>query len=328
VTTPDVRVGIVTWNTAELLDACLAALPAALEGLTTEVVVVDNASRDGCAEVAARHPGVRVIRNTENVGYARAMNQGLAESTAPVLLALNPDTVPPPGSLATLVTRLHEHPEAGVVVPRLVGVDRELQHSCYRFPSIAVALVVGLVPPRAQRSWIGRRWWLEGAAPHDERGPVDWAIGAVHVIRASALADQPPYSDRWFMYVEDLELCWRLRQQGLATRLEGDVAVVHVGNASGAQRWGGARARRYWLATYDFVTVARGPRYARALAAVNAVVVAGLTVVYRAGGRLPGPAGSRRREIASDLRATLGAHLEVVRRGAPAGGEPPDDQGA
>jgi GT2 family glycosyltransferase len=325
----DVRVGIVSWNTAALLDACLSALPEALGGLDAEIVVVDNDSADGSAAVASAHPGVRVVANDTNVGYARAMNQALAGTSAPTLIALNPDTVPPPGSLATLVARLAAQPDAAIVVPRLLDVDGALQPSCQRFPSIAVALAVALLPPRAKRSAIGAHWWLEGSVDHRQRVPVDWAIGAVHVIRASALCGEPPYNERWFMYVEDIELCWRLRRRGMQTRLEGDVAVTHVGNASGAQAWGGDRARRFWIATYDFLTSARGARYARTLAAVNAVAVVWLAAAYRAAALLPGPRRAMRLAISRDLRAALPAHLAVARRGAPPGGLPgPGDQPA
>jgi GT2 family glycosyltransferase len=301
----DVRVGIVSWNTADLLDRCLVALPAALGGLEAEVVVVDNDSSDGSADRAAGHPGVRVVRNDANVGYARAMNQALAGSDAPVLVALNPDTEPPPGSLATLVRRLHDHPDTAVVVPRLVGGDGRLQHSVYRFPTAAGAAVVCFAPARWQRGRLGRRWWLEGAAPHDESGPVDWAIGAVHVVRAAAVDPSAVYSERWFMYVEDIELCWRVRQHGWRVRLEADVSVPHVGNAAGEQAWGTGRERRYWAASYDFQRLARGPVRARAWAVVNTLGVVYRLVVSALGGR---------RQQARDLARVLPVHATAVVR--------------
>ena len=100
-TAPDVRVGIVSWNTAALLDRCLSALPAALGGLRAEVIVVDNASADDSVNVARGHAGVRVELQSENLGYARGMNLALAGSTAPVLLALNPDTEAAPSAGCT-----------------------------------------------------------------------------------------------------------------------------------------------------------------------------------------------------------------------------------
>jgi N-acetylglucosaminyl-diphospho-decaprenol L-rhamnosyltransferase len=312
----EVRVGIVSWNTADLLGRCLDLLPAALGDLDAEVVVVDNASQDGSAEVGDARQGVRVIRNADNVGYARAMNQALAGSSATTLIALNPDTLPPSGSLSALVAYLDARPEVGLVAPRLVEADGAWQHSVYRFPSIRVALLVSFLPVRLQRGWIGRRWWLEAAAPHAGAGDIDWAIGAVHVIRAAAVGPEV-YSERWFMYVEDLELCWRLRSTGWRVHLDPDVAVPHVGNASGSQAWGDTRAQRYWGASYDFDQSTRGPAHTRAWAAVNTAGVAARLAVSAIGSVRQGEDGARRRRVAAELRRILPVHLGVVFRGPP-----------
>jgi N-acetylglucosaminyl-diphospho-decaprenol L-rhamnosyltransferase len=308
---PDVRVGIVSWNTAGLLDRCLAALPEALGELDAEVVVVDNASDDDSAGVV-RARGVTLVENPVNEGYARAMNQALDGTGAPVLIALNPDTAPPPGSLAALVARLHEHPSVGVLVPRLVDDDGRLQHSAYRFPSPSVAAVVSFVPPRWQRGAIGRRWWLEGGAPHDQSETVDWAIGAVHVLRRAALDGRPPYSERWFMYAEDIEVCWRLGQRGWSTMLAADITIPHHGNAAGAQAWGSTRSTRYWAATYDLYAGMHGALAARWLAMVN---VAGVTyhLVGNALGSLPRTgARTNRQAAARDLARILPLHARAL----------------
>ncbi len=234
----DVRVGIVSWQTAELLDRCLAALPAALDSLAAEVVVVDNASTDGSAEVARAH-GARVIVNRDNVGYSRAMNQALAGADAPFLICLNPDTVALPRSLALLVRTLSANPSLGLVAPRLLNPDGTLQPSVHRFSSIRLALVMGLVPMRLRRGPVGARFWLEGYAPHDRASAIDWAIGAVHVMRRAALTDPDhPYSERTFMYTEDMDLCWRLREDGWGVCLEPAAEVIHSGNAAGSQAFG------------------------------------------------------------------------------------------
>jgi GT2 family glycosyltransferase len=281
VTRPRVRLGIVSWNTAELLDECLAALPEALRGIDAEVVVVDNASTDGSADAAARHAGVRVVRNADNEGYARAMNRALAGTDADVLVALNPDTVPGPGSLTELVTRLLSEPDVALVVPRLRNLDGSVQHSVYRFPSLAVASAVGLLPAALHGGRVGRRFCLEGHTPHDTPSDIDWAIGAVHVLRRDALGGDLPYSERWFMYVEDLDLCWRLHGRGWRIRFEPSVDIVHVGNAAGAQAWGERRTAHWLDATYDWYAVERGPRAARVWGAVNAVGVAAKLVGTR-----------------------------------------------
>lgn len=292
--TPDVRVGIVTWNSADLLDRCLRALPGALAPLHAEIVVVDNASTDDVDAVMANHPGVRFVRNGTNVGYGRAMNQALAGTDASVLIALNPDTEAPPGSLARLVDVLRGNQHAALVVPRLVNPDGTLQHSVYRFPSPAVSAAApwsGL----AGNSRLGRRLWLLGAAPHDTSCEIDWAVGAVHCIRAVAVDSDAPYSERWFMYVEDLDLCWRLRSAGWRVWFESGVDVVHVGNASGAQAWGPRRTARWLDATYDWYALVHGRLAARWLALISALSVAGRLA-------LPTVRGADRREQFQWLR--------------------------
>jgi GT2 family glycosyltransferase len=302
----DVRLAIVSWNTADLLGRCLDALPAALGALDAEVIVVDNASTDGSAEVAAARPGVRVMRNDSNIGYARAMNQGLAGSDAPVLIALNPDTEPPPGSLQSLVETLRRHPSAGLVAPRLLNADGTVQHSVYRFPSLAVAFAVGL--PKGLHRAVGRRFWLEGHAPHDQAGPVDWAIGAVHCIRAEALPSPQPYDERSFMYVEDMDLCWRLHQAGWQVWFEPAVAIPHVANAAGAQAWGDDRTARWLHPTYQWYARTRGRFAARSWAAVNAGVLVVKLVFARAGLLLRLPRRHARAVWAAELRRWLGLH--------------------
>lgn len=281
-----VRVGIVSWNTAGLLDRCLGALPAALSRYPAEIVVVDNASGDGSGAVARSRPGVTLVQNDANQGYARAMNQALTGSSAAVLIALNPDTEPPPGSLDTLVSALMSDPAVGLVAPRLVNPDGSTQHSVYRFPSPAVAAAVCFVPQRWHHGGMGPRFWLEGSSPHDRTSDIDWAIGAVHVIRAEALGGRRPYDERWFMYVEDLELCWRLAAGGWRRRFLADVSVPHVGNAAGAQAWGDGRTRRWLVATYDWYQRDVGRTAVRIWALVNTLGVLFRVAVLVLGGVL------------------------------------------
>ncbi len=308
-----VRVGIVSWNTELLLTRCLAALPAALAGTDAEVVVVDNASTDASAAAAARSAGVRVLRNATNVGYAAAMNQALAGSEVDVLIALNPDTEPAPGSLGTLARRLFEDERLGLVAPRLRNVDGTLQHSVYVFPSPRQAAMVCFTPPPLLRRGLGERWWLEGYSRHDRPADIDWAIGAVHVIRAEALDGRPPYDERSFMYAEDLDLCWQLAQRGWRRRFEADVEVLHVGNASGAQAWGDGRTSRWLAASYDWYQSVHGRRAVSWWAAVN---TAGATtrLALLAAARLAGrpEAGPPARALAR----VMPLHLRTALRGA------------
>lgn len=305
--TPRVRVGIVTWQSAEVLGACLAALPAALEGLPHDVVVVDNASHDDSASVAARH-GATVVANTTNRGYAAAMDQALSHGDPPagVLIALNPDTVPPPASLSRLVEVLERRPDVAVVAPRLEHPDGTVQHSVHRFPALRVTVVTALLPRRLQPAWLRDRWWLDGAVRAGRSGPVDWAIGAVHVMRTAAVTTHP-YDPRWFLYVEDLDLCWRLRQEGWRTWFEADVVVRHVGDVSGRHAHDG-RSRLRWLTeSHVWVAGVHGDRRVR----LHALAMLVGEARVRAWRRIRGVGG--RPWVSASMRL----HASVVRDGAP-----------
>jgi GT2 family glycosyltransferase len=322
-----VRIGIVSWNTAALLHHCLAAVPDAAEGLDFDVVVVDNQSADDSVEVARRHAGVTVVANEHNTGYARAMNQALLHEgngpVADIFIALNPDTVPPPGSLTELVDRLQADPALGLVVPTLTNTDGSLQHSVYRFPSPLITAIICLVPTRLQRGRLARHWWLEGRVPHDQATDIDWAIGAVHVIRRTALAGELPYCERWFMYVEDMDLCWRLQHSGWRIRLEPTSAVVHVGNAAGAQAWGDTRTRVWTEATYDWYRFRRGVPAAHRYAVVNRAGVSLLLWRARLHRRLrPGDFVTAR---VNELAAILPTHRAMAAQSSTAFIPPPND---
>jgi N-acetylglucosaminyl-diphospho-decaprenol L-rhamnosyltransferase len=310
---PEVRVGIVSWNTEALLDRCLASLPGALGTLRAEVVVVDNASTDKSAEVARSYPGVTVVVRATNAGYAVAMNEALEGSVAPVLLALNPDTELPVGAVARLVADLGQHTEAGLVVPALVGGDGRPQRSVYPYPGVVAALEVGFVPSGLRRRGAARR--RDGHGGDLGRR---WAIGAVHCIRAAALAGEAPYSERWFIYGEDIELCWRLRRAGWQVRELPAVTVVHHGNAAGRQRWGeGAELELRSLPNiYEWLWTERSAALGRATAAVNVggLVAKGLALrlasVVGSGG-----SGARRAQRAAELERLRRYHGGVLRHG-------------
>jgi GT2 family glycosyltransferase len=305
----------VSWNTGALLERCLAALPAALDGMAAEIVVVDNASADDSVAVARRHAGVVVVANDDNRGYAKGMNQALANSDAPVLIALNPDTEPPPGSLAHLVRRVIAEPSIGVLVPRLANTDGATQHTVYRFPSLRVAAAVSLLPAVTHRGAIGRRFWLEGFADHDAPADIDWAIGAVHCIRAAALDGQPPYTEKWFMYVEDLELCWRLGHAGWRIVFDPSVTIPHVANAAGAQAWGSERTARWLDATYEWYADEHGSPAARAWAAVNTIGVAAKLGVNKALLRAGGRRSAQHASMVRLFRELLPLHARKLMRG-------------
>lgn len=240
---PRVDVGVVTWNTASLSVDALRNLFDTDQGCELRVLVHDNASADGTPEaIADALPEVEVEQGKTNLGFARAVNRLLSRSQAPWFLALNSDAWPEAGAIGDLVRSAEEHPRAAAVAPLLLRPDGTVEHSTHRFPSLGVAAIDAVA---------GRRWLpppllehlcLEGAWRHDRPRAVDWAVGAALLMRRSAVDDIGGLDERFFMYVEDLEWCWRAHRRGWDVRFEPSAVVRHVGGASGARRFGHARA--------------------------------------------------------------------------------------
>ena len=263
-----VRIGIVSWNCAGALTRCLGAVAASAAGTDFDVVVVDNASTDDTAARARLHTDVTVqVVNDANVGYARAMNQALlhdnGRAAADVFVALNPDTEPSAGSLTALVDALVADPAIGLAVPRLINDDDDsLQHSVYRFPSPLITAIICLVPVRLQRGPLARRFWLEGRVPHNRACDVDWAIGAVHAIRAGALGGELPYCmSRWSHVCRGpgLGLVRLAEAPAGRRRLFPTPSSGTPGNSVGRRSLGDRRTERWWAATYDWYPLA--PRH-------------------------------------------------------------------
>lgn len=246
---PDLSIVIVSYNTRELLDQCLDALPAATAGLAVQTIVVDNASRDGTVDaLRARRPEVEVLALDENAGFARGTNLGIARSTGRTVCWLNPDCVATPGSLTALVRHADAHPEAGAIGPRLVYANGEIQPSALAFPGgrWLVAHLLGLkrvlrVPgvefaARKVAPGLGRvsAAYLASRLPAGESRSVDWVSGACLLARAEVAAAVGPIDEGYFMYCEDADWCHRVHAAGWQVHQVPGVTVVHhVGGSGG-----------------------------------------------------------------------------------------------
>ena len=266
---PRVDVGVVTWNTRDLTVDALRRLLDTPTTCELRLLVRDNASTDGTADaIASRVPEAELDRGDANLGFAGGVNTLLARSNAPWFLALNSDAWPEQGAIDRMVAIAERHPRAAAVAPRLERPDGELEHSTHRFPSVSLAVAAALGP-----AVIGRRrardLLLEGPWGHDEACEVDWAVGAALLLRRDALDELGGFDERYFMYVEDLEWCWRARRAGWAVRFEPGAVVRHVGNASGAQAYGDRRTAEYLRNTYRFYRSTHGSLSTAALRAGN-----------------------------------------------------------
>ncbi len=216
----------VSHNTRELLRECLESVR---EEGPAETVVVDNASRDGSPEmVQAAFPGVRLLANAGNPGYGAAANQGIAACRAPYVLLLNGDTRLRPGTLAVLGRELERHPRAAVAGPLLLNPDGTRQPSCFPFLGPFEVLAMNTYLNRLVRRT--RRFRSVYSTP--PAGEVPWVKGAALAIRRTAFEGVGGFDEAYFLYAEEMDLCWRLRRAGWETRFTPEAAVVHVEGAS------------------------------------------------------------------------------------------------
>ncbi len=223
----DLSVVIVSYNTREMLRACLCALPAAAEGLEFETFVVDNASPDDSAGmVAAEFPQVHLIANTDNPGFARANNQALALSKGRYVLALNPDTEAEPGSLTALVRFMEAHPEAGACGPKLLNSDGSLQHNGRRFPT-PWREFLGVSGLRNLNRAAFDRVLEYGRDNFDVECEVDQVSGACLLVRRAVMEQVGMFDEDFFMFYEEIEWCWRIRRAGWKVYYVPQARVVH-----------------------------------------------------------------------------------------------------
>jgi GT2 family glycosyltransferase len=223
-----VSIVIVSYNTREYLRACLASISDHYPDLLRRVTVVDNASADGTVEtLRAEFPEVAIIENPANLGYARAVNQGIGASDAPYALVLNPDIEVMEGSVENMLRFMETHPDAGIAGARLVYPDGTLQTSCRTFYTLPVVLLrrtfLGKLFPnaRAVREHLMLDW------DHATSRAVDWVIGASMIVRREAFRQVGGMDERFFLYLEDVDWCSRMQKHGYKVYYVADAEMKH-----------------------------------------------------------------------------------------------------
>jgi GT2 family glycosyltransferase len=242
----DLSIVIVNWNTRDLLARCLESVGRAqgvetgesahmereCQSFTADVYVVDNASTDGSAQMAReRFPWVRLIENKENVGFARGNNQAIRASEGCYIVLLNSDTEVCPGALQRMIQFMEQHPRAGGCGPRLINADGSLQASCHPMltPEREFWRLLFLDRLWRRATYVQERWDWE--APR----PVEVIKGACFLLRRAALDQVEVLDGRYFMYTEEMDLCYRLLQAGWQLWWVPQAMVKHYGEASSRQ---------------------------------------------------------------------------------------------
>jgi N-acetylglucosaminyl-diphospho-decaprenol L-rhamnosyltransferase len=214
---------VVSYNVRELLLECIASLKA--DGIE-HIVVVDNASADGSAE-AARGVGVEVVALDENVGFGSGANRGVARTSTPYVIVCNPDLEFGPGTNKALAEVLDLEPEVGIVAPRIETPDGRLYPSARTFPDMVDAAGHAFLHFVWRDNPFSRRYKMLDW-DHDTACDVDWVAGTYFVARRTAWDQVGGFDEGFFMYLEDVDLCWRMKEAGWRTRYDPAALVVHA----------------------------------------------------------------------------------------------------
>jgi GT2 family glycosyltransferase/acyl carrier protein len=228
-----VSILIVNWNSKDLLRQCLLSIRRTCVDLAPEIVVVDSGSFDGCAEMLAREfPEVEFVQSNDNIGFARANNLGLTRVTGEAVWVLNPDTELTTGALQTLLDELERLPDAGIVSPRLLNTDLTLQSSVHALPKPVRQAFDSKVLRRALSPY---DLW---APPSDFAPPGTVAVEAVPgtamLIRTQIFRSVGGFTPDYFMYAEDMDLCFKVLRAGYRIYHVPASKVIHHGGASSA----------------------------------------------------------------------------------------------
>lgn len=230
---PALSIIIANWNTCSLLRACLDSVFKNAGDIECEVIVVDNGSRDHSADMVARYyPQVLLIRNTENPGFAKANNQGISLCAGRYVLLLNTDTEIMRSALATMVVFMDHHLDVGAVGPKLISRDGTMQTSCDLFPlrpwEIAWQRLFDTICPSNRLTRQGRiALWT-----YKEPLEVDWILGAALLVRREVIDQVGGLDEDFWMYGEDLEWCYRIKQASWKVFYLPDALIYHIHGGS------------------------------------------------------------------------------------------------
>jgi GT2 family glycosyltransferase len=228
-----VSIIIVSWNTRDYLKQCLESLASAVCRYPMEIIVVDNASSDGSPELVENSfSHVRLIRNSTNLGFAKANNLGIANSNGHYLCLINSDIKVLPDCISRLIDYCEQHPEAGMVGPRIIGGDGKLQRSCRGFPTLwnmfCRALALDTIFPKNKLfAGYSLSYW-----PQNSTRSVDILTGCFWLIRWETLVRVGLLDESFFMYGEDMDWCRRFWLNGSSRVFVPSAEAIHYGGAS------------------------------------------------------------------------------------------------
>ena len=226
----DLSIIVINWNTRDLLDNCLRSVFSHIgnHDIEFEVLVVDNSSSDGSQEmVMAKFKEARLIESEENMGYCRAANLGVRRSRGHYVLISNSDIELKDGHLSSIVSFMNDNPVIGVVGPSLINIDGSIQYSCRNFPSFFNATVHAFASIFFPNNRFSRKYKMADF-DHKKISVVDWVSGACILFRKEAFEKVNGFDERYFMYVEDMDICYSLNAAGYSVYYYPGVTALHI----------------------------------------------------------------------------------------------------
>jgi len=232
----DVSIIIASWNTRGLLRGCLTSIHEQTRDIDYEIIVVDNTSTDGSAEMVKKtFPQVTLIENPENRGFAAANNQGIAIAKGRYILLLNSDTVVLDNAIAKTVSFSDDNPDAAVVGCRVLNPDKTLQPTCFMFPStlnmlLSSSYLYKLFP---RSKFFGRErmtWWNR-----DNVREVDVVTGCFMLVRRKAIEQAGMLDEQFFVYGEETDWCYRFKKMGWKILFTPEPEIIHYGGQTTKQ---------------------------------------------------------------------------------------------
>ncbi len=302
-----VTIAVVSHNTRELLLRCLRSMAADAEAGRADVWVVDTGSDDGSAQAARAGAPWATVLEPGNLGFGRAVNLVAARTRGTWLVCANADVELDPGTLSAMLAAGADR-RVGAVAPRLVLPDGRTQHSVHSLPTLRFTAAFNLGLP-ALSPRLADRLLLDGRYDPTRTRSVPWAIGALLLLRRRAFDDVGGFDERQWMYAEDLDLGWRLREAGWATLYAPAARARHASGAATGPAFGDARRARFMRETYAAIARRRGTRVARLTASIN---VAG-AMARVAWMTAPALVSARWRARRRDTAGWVAAHREGLR---------------
>ncbi len=260
----DLSIIIVNWNSIDYLRQCVVSIQDTARGLDYEIIVVDNASEEDCRGIGTAFPSITLVLSDRNLGFAAANNLGVDHSCGRTILFLNPDTVVTTNALERMLQELHSATEIGAVGCRLLNRDLSLQMSCVQpFPTIINQLLA--------IDWLRRRWPMlplwgmsalfaeQGTGIHE----VDVVSGACLMVRRESFEKVGRFSTEYFMYAEEIDLCYKLRHAGYKVCYVPEAEVIHFGGQSTKKKGDGFSDVLMRESVFVLLRKCRGKLYAQ-----------------------------------------------------------------